>query len=225
MRRVLFFLLIAACGKDAAPVAAKETPAASTPELALPLPLPEGGVVAQPPASAVATASAVAAKQSVPATGAAKGGASPSAATAVTPTAAPQSVPQPAATKITGSHFTLDVASPGCVSGSACVVTVRLEANGGFHINKDYPYKLALNAAPNVEFLGSDPASSSTFSKSAGDFVINEEHVSTMTARFKPTAPGTANVSGVYKMSVCSESNCQLEQMKIALDVPVQPVR
>lgn len=222
MRRALFFLLIAACNKDAPPTAAKETPAASTPELALPSPLPDGGVVAQPPASAVATASAVAAKQSVPATGAAKGGALPSAATA---TGAPPPVLQPAATKITGSHFTLDVASPGCVSGSACVVTVRLEASGGFHINKDYPYKLALNAAPNVEFLGSDPASSSTFSKSAGDFVINEEHVSTMTARFKPTAAGTANVSGVYKMSVCSESNCQLEQMKIALDVPVQPVR
>ncbi len=223
MRKVLFFLLIAACNKDAATTATKEAPPAPSAENASPV---ASATTPAPPTSAPPEAPvpipSVATKglpSPTPAPTSAKVIAS---ATAI---ATPPPIPRAAATRITGSHFTLDVASPGCVTASTCVVTVRLEANGGFHINKDYPYKLALNPAPSIEFLGSDPAATSSFSKSAGDFVINEEHVATMTVRFKPTAPGIPNLSGTYKMSVCSESNCQLEQMKIALDVPVEPVR
>ncbi|MEO6420129.1 MAG: hypothetical protein ABIP39_12005, partial [Polyangiaceae bacterium] len=154
-------------------------------------------------------------------------GAAPPAVPKVVASAAPSAATpppplQPASNRVTGNHFIVDVATPGCAAGNECAVTLRLEANGGFHINKDYPYKIAINPASGVEFLGRDPSGASTFSKSAGDFAIVEEHVATMTVRLKPSVKGTANVSGIYKMSVCSESNCQLEQLKIALDVPVQ---
>jgi hypothetical protein len=42
-----------------------------------------------------------------------------------------------------------------------------------------------------------------------------------MTVRFKPATAGDANVSGTFKMSVCSASNCQIEQQAVALKVPV----
>ena len=127
-----------------------------------------------------------------------------------------------AGSHVDGKNFKLDMAPAGdCKAGTACQVTVKLEALGEYHINKDYPYKLTLNAAPNVVFLGRDPAGVLTFSKSAGDFQIIEEHVATMTARLKPSAKGTTSLTGIYKMSVCSESNCQLEQAKIFLDLLV----
>lgn len=213
MRKVLIFLVLAACGKDAPP-ATKDTP-----------PDPPPAIASTTPSAAPTPATA---ESAAPPGSSAKGAAAPTApkvGAAATPSAAPPPPPpklQPASNKVTGNHFIVDVATPGCAAGTECAVTLRLEANGGFHINKEYPYKIAINAAPGVEFLGRDPAGASTFSKSAGDFAIVEEHVATMTVRLKPSAKGTANVSGIYKMSVCSESNCQLEQLKIALDVPVQ---
>ena len=49
-------------------------------------------------------------------------------------------------------------------------MALRLEASGGYHVNKEYPYKFTANAAPSVDFLGRDPGGAAVFSKAAGDF-------------------------------------------------------
>jgi hypothetical protein len=213
MRKELIFVVLVACTKDAAPAAATKELAV---DAALPLPVPQAGVPSVPSVATVPSAS------SVPAVASGRAVPSGRPAVPVAPVPSDKVVLQPASAKVTGNHFAVDVASAGCVVGSECAVTVRLEATGGYHINKEYPYKLALSPTPNVEFLGRDPGGVSTFSKSAGDFVIAEEHVATMTARLKPSAKGTASITGIYKMSVCSDANCQIEQTKIALDVAVQ---
>ena len=214
MRKELVFLVLVACTKEAAPAAvSKEV----VDDAALPSPVPQaGGVLVAP---SVASAPSIA---SVPSVASVRAVPSGRPVAPAPPVPSDKVVLQPASTKVSGNHFTIDVASAGCVVGSACTITVRLEATGGYHINKEYPYKLVLSPTPNVEFLGRDPGSASTFSKSAGDFVTAEEHVATMTARLKPSAKGTASISGIYKMSVCSDANCQVEQTKIALDVAVQ---
>ena len=213
MRKELIFLVLVACTKDAAPAAATT----EVVDAALPSPPPQAGAVLTVPSVA-----SVPSSSSVPLVASVR--AAPS-GRPVLPVAAPvpsiKVVLQPASTKLTGNHFSIDVASAGCVVGTECAVTVRLEATGGYHINKEYPYKLALSPTPNVEFLGRDPGSASTFSKSAGDFVVAEEHVATMTARLKPSAKGTANITGIYKMSVCSAENCQVETQAVQLAVPV----
>ena len=57
-----------------------------------------------------------------------------------------------------------------------------------------------------------------TFSKAGGDFKKDGEKTGTMTVKFKPTA-AKGKIVGTYKMSVCSEQNCQLEQQEVAVDV------
>lgn len=215
MRKELIFVVFLACSKDPAPVA-KEIPAEPVPSVAASVASATAPAPSAPETPPTAPSVTVAAPRGAP-SGSAKS------AVPTSPSSAPKSPAlQPASNRVSGNHFTVDVASPGCVAGSECAVTLRLEATAGYHINKEYPYKLALSATPNVEFLGRDPASTSVFSKSAGDFVIADEHVGTMTARLKPSAKGPTNIAGIYKMSVCTDANCQVEQTKISLDVPVQ---
>jgi acyl-coenzyme A thioesterase PaaI-like protein len=98
-------------------------------------------------------------------------------------------------------------------------VTIRLAATGGYHINKEYPYKFVATPTASVQFLGSGDAN--TFSRAAGDFREEGETTATMTVRLKPSSAGEMRFSGTYKMSVCSASNCQIEQQAVALTVSV----
>lgn len=120
---------------------------------------------------------------------------------------------------VTGTNFTLDLASPGCKAGAECAMTIKLVASGDYHVNAEYPYKFVASAAPGIEFLGK--ADATTFTRAAGDFVEHGEKSGTMTIRFKPSSPGEARIAGTYKFSVCSADQCQIEQEKLDLAVPV----
>lgn len=129
---------------------------------------------------------------------------------------------------IDGKNYKIDTAQSGdCVMGSECHVTVRLSAQGDYHINGEYPYKLKADGT-NIEFLGTDAAGKNTFSKSAGDFVVDPTvggapaKGATMTIKFKPNAKGQATITGTFKMSVCSAQNCQLETQEISAAVTVK---
>jgi hypothetical protein len=98
-------------------------------------------------------------------------------------------------------------------------MTIKLAAAGSYHVNKEYPYKFVATPASGLEFLGKGEPQQ--FTRANGDFVEQGEKAGTMTVRFKPTAAGEAHVAGTYKFSVCSEDQCQIEQEKLELAVPV----
>ncbi len=132
--------------------------------------------------------------------------------------AAVLSAPVADAKDFKGNNFVLQATTGACKKGEECVLTLRLEAQGAYHINDTYPYKFTpakkddKPLSENVEFV------KDSFTKVAGDFTKDTEKVGTMTIRFKPTA-AKGKIIGIYKMSVCSEQNCQLEQQEIQLDV------
>src|SRR5262245_9189607 len=116
-----------------------------------------------------------------------------------------------------GNNFNLQATSGSCKKGDDCTLTLRLEALGAYHINDSYPYKFTPGPTKdgkpeNIEFA------KATFSKAEGDFKKEAEKVATMTVKFKATA-AAGTIAGVYKMSVCSEQNCQLEQQEVTLKV------
>lgn len=129
-----------------------------------------------------------------------------------------------ATSKFEGKNFKLELASQGeCKAGAECSVVIKLETLGEYHINKEYPYKFKAEAkGDEVEFLGTDQAGKNIFSKTAGDFRSETEQKATLTVKFKPARAGTFKLAGVYKLSVCSAQNCQLESQALALDVAVK---
>jgi hypothetical protein len=125
-------------------------------------------------------------------------------------------VPHASAT-FKGNNFNLQATSASCKKNDDCTLTLRLEAQGAYHINDSYPYKFTPGPTKdgkpeNVEFA------KATFSKAEGDFKKEGEKVATMTVKFKPTA-AVGTIAGIYKISVCSEQNCQLEQQEVTLKV------
>jgi hypothetical protein len=123
-----------------------------------------------------------------------------------------------------GNNFVVNATAAACAANAECKVDLRLEAGAGFHVNAEYPYKFKAQTAGGVTFLGKDPTSAETFSKAAGDFVLdaNNVQVGTMSVRFKSANKGSVSIAGVFKLSVCSASNCQLEQANVTVPVTVQ---
>lgn len=123
-----------------------------------------------------------------------------------------------------GNNFVVNATVATCAANAECKVDLRLEAQGNFHVNKEYPYKFKAAAANGVTYLGKDPAGVDMFSKAAGDFSLDagNEKVGTMTIRFKSANKGAVNIGGLFKLSVCSAQNCQLEQTTITVPVTVR---
>lgn len=126
---------------------------------------------------------------------------------------------KPAAKHQAGKNFALDLATAGCKAGEECAMTIKMNVEGDFHINKEYPYKFIGAPAPSITFLGkADP---NQFTKAAGDFVASGEKSGVMTVRFKAPAAGDTKIAGKYKLSVCNADQCQIEEEQIELPVTV----
>jgi hypothetical protein len=127
---------------------------------------------------------------------------------------------------VDGSNYTIDTKVADCASGAECSATIRLVALGGYHINDTYPYKFTVDpadvASPRLEFLGKDPQSRGLFGKDQGDFEKDGEKAAGGHVRIKARAAGQVAVAGKYKLSVCSEANCELEHADLAFEGTVK---
>jgi hypothetical protein len=121
-----------------------------------------------------------------------------------------------------GSNFFIDAVPPAtCAPGANCQVQLSLVATGEYHINDDYPYKFKADEVPQVVFQGTDPAGPNVFSKTANNWQKTGAQKGAMNVVFQATDKGAKNISGTFKLSVCSEHNCQLEQTAVAAAVSV----
>lgn len=117
------------------------------------------------------------------------------------------------------SYFVDVVGEDGCAPAQRCNVGLKLTATGAFHVNDQYPYKFKADASPAVEFLGTDPAGKNVFSKPAGDWAQTGAKSGVMTVHVAPNGPGRSTISGVFKLSVCSEQNCLIEQPQLQVSI------
>ena len=83
-----------------------------------------------------------------------------------------------------------------------------LTALGDYHVNKDYPFKFVGDPAPAPPVDGD------------GRFALGDAKHATLTVTFHPAAPGTAKLVGTFKLSVCSDDNCQIETPRLDLAIP-----
>lgn len=109
------------------------------------------------------------------------------------------------------SFYRIDAgAAAPCASGTTCEARLVLTALGDYHVNKDYPFKFIADPAPAVALDGETR------------FALDDAQHGTLTLRFRPTAPGPARLAGTFKLSVCTDENCEIESPKLELAVPVR---
>ena len=125
-----------------------------------------------------------------------------------------------------GDNFFVDVEpGPACAAGATCAAQLTLAAVGAYHINDEYPYKFKADESPGaqaVEFLGTDGAGKNVFSKAASDWRKKDEKTGTMTVKWRSGVKGDKTIAGVFKLSVCSAQNCQLEQPPVSFTAAVR---
>jgi len=119
--------------------------------------------------------------------------------------------PAPAGPPLAGkSFYRIDAGPPAaCAPGATCEARLVLTALGGYHVNRDYPFKFLGEPAPAVAVDGQ------------GAFAIDDARHLTMTVKFRPAAAGPARLVGTFKLSVCSDDTCEIETPRIELAVPV----
>jgi hypothetical protein len=144
----------------------------------------------------------------------------PSTGTTTAPTTAP-SAPSPsdstppaptdgARTLVQQEVFRVDLAPlPACKTGETCEAQLVLHALAGFKVNADYPTK----------FVGDE--TSTVAVEGTGAFSVEDKTRGVLTVRFRPSAAGTARVSGAFKLSVCTDDVCKIEAPQVAFEIPV----
>lgn len=122
--------------------------------------------------------------------------------------AAPVVASEPA--EASAAPFRIDVTPPAsCAHGTVCEATLVLTALEGFKVNAEYPFKFVGDAGPQLSFEGT------------GTFAHGDKSTGTLTVKFTSAQAGTVKVSGTFKLSVCTEEVCKIEQPKVTFDVPV----
>jgi len=127
----------------------------------------------------------------------------------------PEGPREVAATRATGApplasaaFYRLDAApQPACIADRPCETRLVLRALGDYHINPQYPVKLVSDPLPEVRLDGT------------GTFSLDAAQVGTLTIKFRAARPGTAHVTGTFKLSVCTDSNCEIATPNIGFDV------
>lgn len=117
-----------------------------------------------------------------------------------------------------------------CVAGTECRAEIQVEAQGEFHVNKEYPHKWKADDVAGVEFLGKPdskdcPGGPTLFRACAGDFKAVTAAKGVLAIRFKPSKAGTVTLNGPYKFSVCTDQNCLIDMQVLSVDVPVTSAR
>jgi len=134
----------------------------------------------------------------------------------------PSAAPLAASPHADGEHFSVDAALVGpCAPNAECTIAIKVAVRDDYHVNPEFPHKFTAQDAAGVEFLGKDPAKKNVFSKTAGDFASSDPKSAVLTVRFK-AQPGSPTITGTLKLGVCSDQNCMLPVVDLAIPVTVK---
>lgn len=97
-------------------------------------------------------------------------------------------------------------------AGEPGVVTAVVNALGEYKVNKEYPYKFTLNAAP----------SGVSYGETVVRNVARGEKRASISIPFTPSSAGTATISGTYSLSVCTAEKCLIEKVPLSVTVKVE---
>lgn len=127
----------------------------------------------------------------------------------------PEAPPPPAEARPSWeeANFTLNASATGPYAPNAAgTFELRLDARGGFHVNREYPWMVTVTTPTGVT------TPSATIE---GGGITLEEASARIPVSFTATAPGTHRITCAVDFGICTEENCQFETRNVAVDVVV----
>jgi hypothetical protein len=103
-------------------------------------------------------------------------------------------------------------------AGAETTAKVTVTPGAGYHVNTEYPVKLALAATQGVA-LAKAELTAGGHDKSKGDAVTFDEKQLVFAVKLTPSATGSYTINGNFKFAVCDASQCLPKRETIAITV------
>ncbi len=124
--------------------------------------------------------------------------------------AAPTPADHPRQLLASAPFFRLEAEAAPCASGAPCKISLVLSALGDYKLNKEYPFKLVPDARSAVAL------------RKLGKLERESGQRGVMKLETEP-APLPAALTGVFKLSVCTEDVCEIADPEISVTVAAAP--
>jgi hypothetical protein len=121
---------------------------------------------------------------------------------------------QPATPAKADASYVLKIDSPPAKKGQKAVAKIKITPGSGYHVNKEFPTTVALNAPAGI-----------TLEKSkltAKDATKLEEQAAEFDIAYTAAQPGKKTVTGEIKFAVCSPTSCDPKKSPLSFDVDVK---
>jgi uncharacterized protein YcnI len=118
-------------------------------------------------------------------------------------------------TALADADFSSAIKAPSAKAGAKAVATIRVEPKGKYHINKEFPTKLTIDAPSGVKLEKAK--------QTAKDAVKFEDSAAEFQVAFTPESAGKKEFTGELRFAVCEgEKACVPKTEKISFSVDVK---
>lgn len=124
--------------------------------------------------------------------------------------ATPTPPERPGQVLASASFFRLEAAVAPCAPAAPCQISLVLSALGDYKLNKEYPFKLVPHA------------DSALVVRRLGKLERSSDQRGVMELETEP-AKLPAALTGVFKLSVCTDDVCEIADPEISVTVPAAP--
>jgi hypothetical protein len=115
---------------------------------------------------------------------------------------------------LAGDQYDLNIKAPSAKANERSVVKVSIAPKGAYHVNTEYPVKLALTAPDGVKLEKETQAKDDAkrFEKAGLDFEVG----------FVAGSAGKKTFTGKLKFAVCTDTDCKPTTEQVSFDVDVK---
>lgn len=113
---------------------------------------------------------------------------------------------------LTGTPYTLTVASVTATKNQAAKATVVFKPVAGYHLNKDFPTGLKLTLPAGITGSAELTKKDAQLSEAEGKFEV------TLTS----TEPGKKTIAGMLSFAVCTATTCEPQKSPVAIVLDVK---
>jgi hypothetical protein len=113
------------------------------------------------------------------------------------------------------SSYEVKVKLPGPVAkGAQATAFVTVKAASGWHVNKEFPIKLTIDAPDGVTVEKAK--------QKQGDAIKFNDHEAKFAVKYTGSSAGSKAFTGKFKFAVCTDDTCNPKRVKLAFNVDIE---
>ena len=127
------------------------------------------------------------------------------------PTATPVAGPDNPQFHLKPEEGTLTVDKASAKAGAEATANITVQPAQGYHVSKEFPVKLTLNAPDGITLAKTELA--------AGDAATFTEQQLAFAVKATAQKPGAYEITGTFKFGVCDKDSCHPKKQPITIQV------